>query len=199
MRESISTRADRLFETACAFSRGDANAILAEHSANGRLRSGATITRIATAFAERSCKALDEALASVSNRIDHRGRRWRSMIGQVDAAIDRHMDRAPELVGDLTRAAGPNSEQLLAPILVDIRSSLHSRLTDYREGWTAPPGKPWRERNALLYAVLLVVAGAVIGEGVKLAFSWAETASKAEQVIGAKAPPPTPSAKQAKP
>lgn len=172
MNEDIAARADRLFETAYAFSRDDAKTILAEHSATGLLRSGATIKRVTTAFAERSCKALDEALASVAARVDHRGSKWRKMLREVDLAIDDHMDLAPQFIYEFTSVAGPNTEKLVTPILDDIRSSLHQRLADYRDGWTAPPGKPWRERNAVLYAVLLVLAGAVAGEVVKLAFSW---------------------------
>lgn len=63
----------------------------------------------------------------------------------------------------LTQTAAPNSEALVEPILAEIRRDLHARLADYREGWTAPREKPWRERNALL----LLVAGAAVSEGVK--------------------------------
>lgn len=167
MAESISARADRLFGVADAFTQADAQAITAEHAAKGCLQSGATIARIGKAFAERSCEALDESLASVSSRVDHRGRKWRNMMALIDEAIDRHMDGATAKLAHLTRVAAPNSEALVRPILAEIRRDLHARLADYREGWTSPREKPWRERNGLIYALLLLIAGAAVSEGVK--------------------------------
>lgn len=168
--ESISARADRLFEAAREVLRQDANAILAEHSAKGRLRSGATIIRVTEAFAQRSREALDEVQASAAGRADHRGRKWRSMMALIDEAIDRHMDAAPATVSEFTRVAGANHEALAAPALGNLREELHTRLADFREGWTAPRASNWRERNAVLYALLLLVAGAAISEGVKRIF-----------------------------
>jgi hypothetical protein len=188
MAESISTRADRLFATASGLTREDSQAILAEHSANGRLRSGATIIRVTEAFADRSREALDEALSSVSGQVDHRGRKWRSMIVLVDEAIDRHMDAAPPVVAEFTRVAGANHEALAAPTLAKLRADLHARLVDYREGWTAPRAKPWRERNALVYALLLLVAGAAVSEGAKWLFSKLEQKTIAP-LSAATAPP----------
>lgn len=113
MAESISARADRLFEVANAFTQGDAKAIVAEHAAKGLLQSGATIERIVKAFAERSCVALDESLASVSGRVDHRGKMWRSMMALIDEAIDRHMDGATAKVAHLTRLSRSLWEKVL--------------------------------------------------------------------------------------
>lgn len=172
MSESITARADRLFETARNASRKDAKIIMAEHSAKGLLRSGNTIVRVTAAFHERSRTALEEALRSVAVRVDHRGRKWRKMLEEIEAAIDRHMDLAHETIGDVAQVAGSKGDALLAPLLSEIGSSLHLQLGDFREGWTAPPGKLWRERNAALYALLLVAAGAALGEGAKLALSW---------------------------
>ncbi len=172
--ESISARANRLFDAAGATIRQDAQAILAEHSANGRLRSGATIIRVTEAFAERSREALSEALASVAGRVDHRGRKWRSMMAVVDKAIDRHMDAAPQVIAEFTRVAGANHEALAAPALANLRADLHARLADYREGWTAPKAKTWRERNAIFYALLLLIAGAAVSEGAKWLFEKQE-------------------------
>lgn len=184
MAESISARADRLFEAANALAQADAKMITAEHAAKGLLQSGATIRRITKAFAERSRTALDESLASVASRVDHRGRKWRSMMALVDDAIDRHMDGAAARVAHLTRAAAPNSEALVAPILAEIRRDLHTRLADYREGWTAPREKPWRERNALIYALLLLLAGAAFSEGVKWLSSKPVPVPAASPVMG---------------
>lgn len=75
MPESISARADRLFEAARAALRQDANAILAEHSASGCLRSGATIIRVTETLAQRSREALYEKRPHVEdvNDFAHRG------------------------------------------------------------------------------------------------------------------------------
>lgn len=170
MPESISARADRLFEAARAALRQDANAILAEHSASGRLRSGATIIRVTETLAQRSREALYEAQTSAAGRVDHRGRKWREMMALIDDAINRHMDAAPATVSEFTRVAGDNHEALAAPALGNLRAELHARLADFREGWTAPRASTWRERNAVLYALLLLIAGAVISEGVKRLF-----------------------------
>ncbi|MCU0948341.1 MAG: hypothetical protein MUF47_08840 [Porphyrobacter sp.] len=191
MSQSFSDRADRLFETACEFARRDAKIILAEHSAKGLLRSGATVTRVVSAFEQRSYVALDEALASVSVRIDHRGCKWRKALGEIDAAIDRHMDRAPDLIGDYVQVALRKDSPVLEALLAAIRSGMHQRLADYREGWTAPPGKPWRERYAVLYAVLLILAGALIGEGAKQVFDRSAPQSKnTGSITGGIAAPP---------
>lgn len=188
MSEDIAARADRLFEAATALCRDDSKAILAEHSAKGVLRSGGTIKRVTGAFAQRSIEALDEALSSISKRVDHRGRKWRGMVREVELAIDRHMDRAPDLLHQFTAVAGPRSDELVAPIIAEIRSSLHQRLADYRDGWTAPLGKPWRERNAVVYALLLILAGALAGEVVRVALAPLATSGEARQT------PPSPDA-----
>ena len=92
------------------------------------------------------------------------------MMALIDAAIDRHMDAAPAMVSEFTRVAGTNHEALAAPALANWRVELHARLADFREGWTAPRASAWRERNAVVYALLLLIAGAAISEGVKRLF-----------------------------
>lgn len=172
MPESITARTDRLFEAARTLSRQGAKVIMAEHSSKGTLRSGKTIVRVVSAFQQRSRTAREEALESVAVRVDHRGRKWQKMFTELEAGIDRHMDLAHDTIGDVAQVAGSRGESLLAPMLSEIGSKLHLELADYREGWTAPPGKLWRARNAALYALLLLAAGACLGERVKAVVSW---------------------------
>jgi hypothetical protein len=50
---------------------------------------------------------------------------------------------------------------------------LRAQLEEYRDGWTAPVPKPWKDRQPLAYAILLLAAGAAIGQIVPPLARWA--------------------------
>lgn len=104
------------------------------------------------------------------------------MMLDVAHAIDRYMDAGPERLEKTLLVGGPDGPRLAQPLLAEIRADLHQRAADYREGWTSPRERPWRERNALSYAILLLLLGAGVGEGVKIA----SKAAMADQPVTSK-------------
>lgn len=164
-------RAVDVFTDAANLIVADCNAIAADHSAKGLLASGATAKRAVSAFETRSMEALTKVLSEVANRIDHRGRRWRREMAEVERALDEHIQSAPELLDHPFQLAKLSESGRQAALqLVDWSAhALRKEFGAFRDGWTSPRSRPWRERNAAWYALLLIIAGAIVGQ----AANWA--------------------------
>lgn len=165
-------RATHLFAEARRKVEHDCRGMHADHSARGLLASGNTIIRAVEIFGTRSGEALDQSLVEIAARIDHRGRRWSAAMAQVGEALDDQIAAAPALLESSFKLAGADirtgAERAGLGKIDEAGAELRHRLASFRDGWTSPAGKPWRERHATVYAVLLLLCGAVAGQGVKV-------------------------------
>lgn len=130
----------------------------------GLLASGATAKRAVEAFEVRSNEALRQVLGEVANRIDHRGRPWRHAMAEVERALE-HIQSASELLEDsfrLARLSHPSGREAAAKLIDWSAQNLRKDFVAFRDGWTSPRSRPWRERNAAWYALLLILVGAII-------------------------------------
>lgn len=144
----------------------DCRQMHAEHSAKGLLASGSTAKRAVSIFQERMSEALTQILGEIAKIIEHRGREWSAAMSAVASALDEELSAAPALLEPSFRLArvGEGSAQSAAHALIDRASQeLRQQLSEFSEGWTAPEPKRWSERHPLLYAVMLLVAGSLIG------------------------------------
>lgn len=150
----------------------DCKEIAADHSAKGLLGSGATAKRSVTAFESRSKEGLRQILGEVANRIDHRGRQWRREMAEVERALEDHICSAPELLADnfrLARLRSAGAQDAANQLIEWSAQDLRKEFAAFRDGWTSPRSRPWRERNAAAYAVILILVGALVSQCV----TWA--------------------------
>ncbi|WP_189676098.1 hypothetical protein [Sphingomonas glacialis] len=141
----------------------------AEHSAKGMLQSGATVKAAVRVFRDRTAEALRQIFEEIGKRIDHRGQAWKKATAAVSAAFYDHMRQAPDVLGSSLRLAnspGP-SVQTAAQALIDgVGKDLGAEIRAFSDGWTAPKPKRWNERHPAIYALLLVIAGSLIGAAI---------------------------------
>lgn len=138
-------RANEIFAEARKQIQADYKAIKVKHTTN----SDAITSALASSFDEHSNQALQQILDETANRIDHRGCKWRSEMKVVEHALNEYITSAPNF--------------LLPLVLVDnLGANLPRQFSAFRDGWTSPRSRPWHERHAVLYAILLLVAGALV-------------------------------------
>lgn len=165
--QSISQRADELYRRAEEEVGEALDALRAKHAAEGLLQSGATIKRAVAIFREIALTTTDHALEQIDRRIEHRGRKWRSMVNDVEAAAERYFTcHHPELEKTLLLASRTGTHDAAA-LINNVHRDMMEKISAYREGWTAPRHKQWIERHPVQYAVALLIAGALVGEGIK--------------------------------
>ncbi|SDP65966.1 hypothetical protein SAMN04488061_3647 [Filomicrobium insigne] len=164
MGEDISERARALFEQARSEAASGFQKIMREHASKGQLNSGATVIRFVRMHETTTREALGSALESIGRRVESRGFRWRQMIEGVCRELDTHIaDAEQALKGELEHSV-KDGPRLAEPSLAEARERLCRQVEDYREGWTGTPGKPWSERNKVLYTVLAALGGAALAE-----------------------------------
>lgn len=145
----------------------DCKEIAADHSAKGLLGSGATAKRSVAAFESRSKDGLRQILGEVANGLDHRGRKWRREMAAVEQALEEHILSAPELLADnfrLARLRSTGAQNAASQLIEWSAQDLRKEFAAFRDGWTSPRSRPWRERNATAYALILIVIGALVGQ-----------------------------------
>lgn len=149
----------------------DCKEIAADHSAIGLLASGNTAKRAVAAFESRSGEALRQVLGEVADKIENRGRHWRREMAEVEKALEEHIESAPELLEDSFRLArlSPSGREAALQLVSWSVQALRKDFAAYRDGWTSPRSRPWRERHAGWYALLLILAGAIVGQFAGLA------------------------------
>lgn len=87
----------------------------------------------------------------------------------VASALDEELSAAPILLEPSFRLAklGRGSSRSAAQDLIDrAGDELREQLSEFCEGWTAPQPKRWSERHPLIYALVLLVVGSLIGAAV---------------------------------
>ena len=160
-------RAVEVFTDAANLILADCKEAAAEHAAQGLLASGATAKRAIQAFETRSTHALRQVLGEVAVRIDHRGRAWQREMGAVEKALEEHIESAPDLLKDsfrLARLSAPSERDAVSKLIRCSATTLRKEFVAFRDGWTAPRARPWRERQAEWYAISLILVGAIIGQ-----------------------------------
>jgi hypothetical protein len=165
------------------FERGDGalqeaiTGMLADHSAKGRLGSGSTAIAARRIFEEHTSRALDQVLGEAAKLIEHRGRDWQLAMSGIGSALHDRLTQAPEKLSRAVKLSGArDSKSALSALdreLSQMRQRLVTRFVDFRDGWTAPVAKPWPDRHRVLYAVGLLLLGAIVGTLVKVIFSGA--------------------------
>jgi hypothetical protein len=168
-REKFWGRAQATFARADTVLDGAISTMLADHSAAGRLGSGATAKAAVRIFEETATVALDQVLAEAAKLIEHRGRQWDLALAGIAAALDTHLATAPDKRERATRLSGaresPAAMAALTALLEEMSARLRLRLSDFHSGWTAPVPKAWKDRHPTLFQVVLLVAGAIVALG----------------------------------
>lgn len=160
-------RAVDVFTNAANLTLEDCRVIGAEQSAAGRLQSGETAKRAIDAFARRSLDALKQVHQEVANKVEHRGRKWRAAMSDVQRALEEHFARAPEVLEPTLRLANAERGEARAAVDQVIGWAKSDQIKEHKafaDGWTAPRPKRWQERNPIVYAVLMIMVGAAIGQ-----------------------------------
>ena len=187
--ETVKDRCARLFADAAAAEAEFINAMLAEHSKSGRLRSGLTIQRAVAIVGETSSSALAAALDGIATRTDTRGRVWRRMVGEVEVELSAHLDAAPTRI-QKTLQMLRDGERLAEPMFTAVRQDLNNQVAEFREGWKSPPGRGWHDRHPVIYAIILLALGAIIGKaaekGIDYAIAGAASDVEATAVVPAR-------------
>ena len=141
-------------------------ALAAKLSANGNLGGSVILNRSIAIFEEESRKALARTLEELAKLIEHRGAEWRKAIAEIGVALNEHVANAPAVFEkplQWSRSA-PDSAAARA---IDgqihiVAERLCAQLEEFSVGWTAPKGKPWKERHPYLDRILFMLIGAVI-------------------------------------
>lgn len=143
------------------------DAMIADHSAKGVLKSGATAKKAITLFESNTRAALDEILSEQAKLIEHRGREWTSAGLGIRAALEEQIASSKQVIERPLRMAGANTDNAASKavdgLLSDAGARLRSRLDEFLEGWSAPVPKGWNERHPIAYAVTLLLVGALVG------------------------------------
>lgn len=156
--------------------------IVARHAAEGLLRSGATIRRAIVAFERHTLTAIEALEKEFALLIQSRGREWERAMNAIDAASRGQLRSAKHLLERPFRLAKGKAGDPAPPggaianaiddELRGVAERLSKRHTAFREGWTAPPGKPWHERHPILYAAFAAIAGALLTAAVGALAVW---------------------------
>lgn len=164
--ESVKDRATAIFVQGGERTVADCKAMHAEHSAKGLLKSGATLKRAVRIYCENSGAALKQILGEVADQVEHRGRAWKAAMVEVEDALEAHAANAPALLeASFKMATVPGDAAHKAAMgLVDrCVADLHSQLAGFKDGWTAPRPKSWKERHPMAWDMGLATFSAIAG------------------------------------
>src|SRR5690606_7510546 len=121
------------------------DAMLAEHSAKGLLKSGATAKRSVEIYEEESRQALGQVLDEMARLVEHRGREWTAATAAIGKALDAHSAKAREVLDKPLGIAGAKGDtaaaQAIDRLLGKVANHLRTQLNEFHEGWTAPVPK----------------------------------------------------------
>ena len=160
-------RARTTFEASVGRISGGLDAMLSTHAAKGRLQSGATVIAAIGIYEEHSKEALAQVLAETAKLIEYRGRKWSTAMEGISEALEAHIQLAPEILKNPLRIANRQEHQSITDAFNErlgaCAGRLRNQLLEFRDGWTSPIPKHWKDRNPIWYAVGLLVLGAVVG------------------------------------
>jgi hypothetical protein len=167
MRRDFEKRAREKFSSANQGLQSRIDAMVADHIKKGVLKSGATAKNAVSLFEASTRTALDEILQEQAKLIEHRGSAWTAAGSGIRTALEEQIASAKVVLERPLRFAGANSDNAASKavenLLSDTAKRLRSRLEEFLEGWSAPVPKGWNERHPFVYAIILLLAGALIG------------------------------------
>lgn len=138
-----------------------------EHSAARRLQSGATAVVAVGIFEEHSGSALDQTLSEAAKMIEHRGWKWKAAMNGIEQALQAHLRRTRQHIERPLSHAGidrsPSASTAIDQRIADTSARLAFKLEEFRDGWTAPAPKLWKDRQPVAYAVLMLIIGTMVG------------------------------------
>jgi len=138
--------------------------VIQRNAAAGCLKSGATIKALVQAVHSTTAEAVDEALKGIGTVTEHPGRKRQRLLEELERALEGHEGTAEGTIQVAIERIGLGGDFRHAlPLIEEGRRRQRERIADFAEGWTAPVGKPWKERHPLLYDSLLLLIGAAIG------------------------------------
>lgn len=159
-----SERYRRLFSQAVRDFQARVRSIKHAQAARGALKSGATIKAIVRASSDATRNAIEEALRGVGSITDHNGRlRARMLDSLTDELAIHHQAIRDEAEREIAQVGLASDIQHAAPLFGAERERHCELISDYREGWTAPAARPWKDRNPVTFAVLLAIISFAIG------------------------------------
>lgn len=145
-------------------------AITHRNAAKGLLKSGATIRQIVRALDETTVMALIEALDGIATVTEHSRRKRNRLLDQLQASLTSHHAQARALAQESIERIGLGNEfKHAVPLIEEAEQRHREKIADFEEGWTAPAGKPWKNRRPLLFAILVALIGAAAGVALKSA------------------------------
>jgi hypothetical protein len=157
-------RNERVFREARRRLSHEITAITHRNAAKGLLKSGATIKEIVRAFDETTIVGVREALNGIAAVSQHAGRKRKRLLERLQASLtDQHTEAVQIAREAIERIGLGNDFNHAVPLLEQAKQRHRETIADFGEGWTAPAGKPWKERHPILYDVLLLLIGAAIG------------------------------------
>ncbi|WP_285019560.1 hypothetical protein [Novosphingobium sp. fls2-241-R2A-195] len=155
---------------------------MADHSAKGLLRSGATVKRSVRAFEDRTRATLEELQSQFSRQVDSRGREGKCAMRDLETALTEHIAAAPQILAKGLRAAGCDAEaeggrgSSIFRAFQNLMRGVSQRLLEeqhlFRDEWNAPPGKSWIERNKIKYGIIAAIGGLLLAKGSDLVIAW---------------------------
>jgi len=136
-----------------------------EHTAKGLLKSGATAKAGVRIYELEGETALRQALDEIGNATEHRGAQWKAAVQATQKALDDYAGAAPDLLKKTMDLAGISgaAQRAIEGLVSRANARLQAAIDAYRDGWTAPQERKWNERHPMIYAVLLLVAGTIVG------------------------------------
>lgn len=192
-------RNERIFREAMRRLTREIDTIFARHAAAGHLKSGATIKALVQAMHSTTAEGVNEALNGIAAVTQHAGRKRQRLLEELGQSLEAHQRTAEGVIRIAIERIGLGDDfKHAAPLIDQSRRRVREQIADFAEGWTAPAGKSWKERNPILYDGLLLLIGAAIGvAGQALAdrlFGHGETEkiSPSRTVATDVAPAPTP-------
>ena len=164
MNRQASARYERLFREARRQFDLEVKAIVARHAADGQLQPGKTIKVVVRALDDATLAAISDALAGIAAVTDHAGAKRKRLLNALTESLLAHhvliLEEARAQVKKL--GLGSDFRPAIPPIWA-ARERHDEKITDFREGWTAPAGKPWKDRHPIIFALIVALIGIAVG------------------------------------
>lgn len=172
-RMDFGDRASKNFEKANTAIAEECEQLIAGHAAKGMLGSGGTAKAAIRIFESHSSAALQQTLAEMGKRIEHRGKQWNEASTQIGRALGAQIEAAPRILARPLGLAGiakeTDARRAVDQLLAKAAERLRGELSEFEDGWTAPVPATWKERHPLLHDIGLLVGGGAIS----LIVAWA--------------------------
>ena len=162
--------ADRIFDEAFNDARVEMAKLQAQLARTGAQRNSRSVFPMSDVYLDHMSAALAKCLQGVDKRYLKRDKKWRKALEAVQAALEEKLNRGPKTVAHYLS----NDLQTVPTIAEDHfrreRGKLILEIDQRRDGWTGDAGKAWHERHPVIYALLLLLAGAVVGQVIERSF-----------------------------